>query len=89
MMVGLSVFEDFFSYLSGIYEYTTGELQGGHAIKLIGWGTDEDGSLYWICQNQWSTSWGEQGFINIKAGEIGLDSMALSCMPDIESISKK
>lgn len=48
MMVGLTVFEDFLSYEKGIYEYTTGEIVGGHAMKLIGWGTDVDGFLYWI-----------------------------------------
>jgi cathepsin B len=84
MQVGLTVYDDFFSYKEGIYHYTAGVVQGGHAIKLIGWGTDTDGSLYWICQNQWSAKWGENGFINIKAGEVGLDSMAISCIPDLE-----
>jgi cathepsin B len=49
MVVGLSVYEDFYSYESGVYHYTTGEFAGGHAMKLIGWGTDTDGSLFWIC----------------------------------------
>jgi hypothetical protein len=39
MMVGLNVFEDFINYESGIYEHVGGQLIGGHAIKLIGWGT--------------------------------------------------
>ena len=51
MQVGLTVFEDFYSYKEGVYHYTTGEMVGGHAIKVVGWGTAEDGSLYWICQN--------------------------------------
>ena len=50
MQVGLTVYEDFMNYKAGIYHYTTGAVAGGHAIKLVGWGTDEtDGSLYWIC----------------------------------------
>jgi cathepsin B len=49
MMVGLSVFEDFMNYASGIYHYTTGKYVGGHAVKLIGWGKDTDGLFYWIC----------------------------------------
>jgi hypothetical protein len=24
---------------------------GGHAVKLIGWGTSEDGEDYWVCVN--------------------------------------
>ncbi len=47
MMVGLSVFEDFLSYEKGVYEYTAGQMIGGHAIKLLGWGTDENGYLFW------------------------------------------
>ena len=49
MMVGLSVYNDFFSYSTGIYSHVSGAYAGGHAIKLIGWGTTP--SLYWICQN--------------------------------------
>jgi cathepsin B len=49
VMVGLSVYEDFLSYESGIYHFTSGTIVGGHAMKMIGWGTDpEDGTLYWI-----------------------------------------
>lgn len=51
MMVGLSVYEDFFNYASGVYQYVTGENVGGHAMKLIGWGHTADGILYWICEN--------------------------------------
>ncbi len=50
-MVGLTVYEDFYNYKSGIYHYTEGQALGGHAIKLVGWGSDMDheGALYWIC----------------------------------------
>ena len=69
MMVGMTVYEDFMNYKSGVYKYTTGSPVGGHAIKLIGWGHEEEtGELYWICQNQWGTTWGDNGFVNIKAG---------------------
>lgn len=47
-MVGLTVYEDFISYKEGIYRYTAGGLIGGHAMKLIGWGTDNDGNLNWL-----------------------------------------
>jgi len=35
-----SVYEDFFSYSHGVYQYTTGGYAGGHAIKILGWGFD-------------------------------------------------
>lgn len=50
MMVGMTVYEDFMNYKSGVYKYTTGSPVGGHAIKLIGWGHEEEtGELYWVC----------------------------------------
>jgi cathepsin B len=87
LMVGLSVYEDFTSYKNGTYKHVAGDMVGGHAIKMIGWGHDEsDGSLFWVCQNQWSEAWGMDGYINVKAGEIGLDSMAVGCDPDISEL---
>lgn len=49
MMVGLSVYYDFFSYSTGIYSHVSGSFAGGHAIKILGWGTSGSGDLYWIC----------------------------------------
>jgi cathepsin B len=83
MMVGFVVYSDFLNYYSGIYEHVTGGVSGGHAVKLIGWNYDSNGRLYWICQNQWGTNWGINGYFNIYAGEAGLDSAAFSCEPDV------
>ena len=33
-----NVYADFPSYKEGIYSHLTGQLIGGHAIKIIGWG---------------------------------------------------
>jgi C1A family cysteine protease len=88
MMMGLRIYEDFMSYYKGIYKYTTGELVGGHAMKLIGYGVDKREGLYWVLQNQWSNDWGELGYIKIKAGEIGIDSVGLSCRPDLNEARK-
>jgi cathepsin B len=48
MMMGLRIYEDFMSYASGIYKFTFGELVGGHAMKLIGYGEDSKEGLYWV-----------------------------------------
>ena len=51
------VYTDFMSYKSGVYKHTTGSLEGGHAIKIIGWGT-ENGTDYWLICNSWTVTWG-------------------------------
>ena len=82
-LMGLQIMEDFMSYESGIYVHTTGENIGGHAMKLIGYGEDPELGLYWELQNQWTSGWGEDGYIRIKHGEIGIDSIGIACMPDL------
>lgn len=59
-----NVYQDFMSYKGGVYSHTTGGLAGGHAVKMIGYGTD-NGTPYWLCANSWGPSWGEQGFFRI------------------------
>jgi cathepsin B len=50
MIVALEMWEDFFNYEGGIYEQTAGAYTGGHSMKLIGWGVEED-VKYWVLQN--------------------------------------
>lgn len=40
--------QDFAHYKSGVYRYITGDAMGGHAVKLIGWGTTDTGEDYWV-----------------------------------------
>eukprot|EP01089_Gocevia_fonbrunei_P000568 TRINITY_DN1057_c0_g1_i1.p1 TRINITY_DN1057_c0_g1~~TRINITY_DN1057_c0_g1_i1.p1 ORF type:complete len:339 (+),score=73.96 TRINITY_DN1057_c0_g1_i1:42-1019(+) len=70
------VFDDFVSYKSGVYVRASLLPLGLHAIKMIGWGVTDAGVKYWICQNSWGTSWGENGFFNILRGdnECGIES---------------
>ena len=52
-----SVYQDFFSYSSGVYVYQTGDYVGGHCVKIVGWGEDSKSGLnYWIVQNRYSES---------------------------------
>ena len=48
MMFGLEIYEDFMSYSEGVYVHHVGELVGGHAMKAIGYGEDQEEGLYWI-----------------------------------------
>ena len=46
---GFDVYEDFLVYKSGVYKYVSGNLLGGHDVKIMGWGT-ENGEDYWcVC----------------------------------------
>lgn len=36
-----TVYEDFLSYKSGVYKHTSGSALGGHAVKIMGWGTED------------------------------------------------
>ena len=79
---GFDVYEDFFSYKSGVYTYTAGAKAGGHAVKIIGWG-QENGVNYWICANSWGTSWGMDGFFNIEWGQCNIDASTYACKPQL------
>ncbi|CAD5178155.1 unnamed protein product [Musa acuminata subsp. malaccensis] len=37
-----------------------------HEAALVGYGTDENGTAYWIAKNSWGTSWGDHGYILLK-----------------------
>lgn len=64
-----TVYEDFVNYKSGVYRHTTGSALGGHAVKIIGYGED-----YWIVNNSWNETWGDNGTFKIAFGECGIDS---------------
>jgi cathepsin B len=58
---GFMVYKDFSNYKSGVYIYDgSSEALGGHAIRIVGWGT-EDGVDYWLVANSWGSNWGEDG----------------------------
>ena len=71
-----AIFEDFLLYESGVYRHTTGILKGEHAVKIMGYGTDENGNKYWLCANSWNTDWGENGYFRILRGvnECGIEN---------------
>ncbi|CAH1112281.1 unnamed protein product [Psylliodes chrysocephalus] len=63
----LTVFEDFLSYKSGVYYHVAGKEAGGHVIRIIGWGT-ENNVAYWIAANSWNDEWGDAGLFKIRRG---------------------
>ncbi len=60
--VGFEVFADFPAYSGGIYEKTTDEVIGLHAMAVVGFDLEDQ---YWIVKNSWGTGWGEDGYARI------------------------
>ena len=74
-----TVYEDFLTYKSGVYQHMTGQVDGGHAIKIMGWGT-ENGTAYWLVANSWNEDWGDRGTFKIRRGtdECGIEDQVIA-----------
>merc|ERR1712190_476035 len=66
--VAFTVYSDFENYAGGIYHHVTGEMAGGHAVKIVGWGV-ENGVKYWRIANSWNPYWGEDGYFRMLRGK--------------------
>ncbi len=64
-----TVYADFYSYNSGVYEHVSGEEEGGHAILIVGW---NDADECWICKNSWGPGWGDDGYFRIRWNDCGM-----------------
>ncbi|XP_077238278.1 cathepsin B-like protease 2 [Tasmannia lanceolata] len=86
--VSFTVYEDFAHYRSGVYKHITGDVLGGHAVKLIGWGTSDDGEDYWLIANQWNRSWGDDGLFMIRRGtdECGIEADVVAGLPSSKNL---
>lgn len=51
-------------YIHGSYSNQT-NLDGGHAVEIIGWGNHEKEGEYWIVKNSWGDKWNDDGYFNI------------------------
>lgn len=77
-----TVYADFPTYKSGVYQHKSGGELGGHAIKILGWG-EENGTPYWLVANSWNPDWGDQGFFKILRGnnECGIEDEIVGGIP--------
>jgi len=76
------VYSDFMQYSGGIYKQAWGSYIGGHAIKIIGWGT-QNGINYWIISNSWGGKWGETGHARIAFGQVGIEVQGYAGQADL------
>ncbi|KAB1199692.1 Cathepsin B [Morella rubra] len=89
--VSFTVYEDFAHYKSGVYKHIAGDELGGHAVKLIGWGTTDSGEDYWLLANQWNRSWGDDGYFMIRRGinECGIEDDVVSGLPSSKNLVRE
>lgn len=55
----------FKNYAGGVF---TGPCEANlnHAVTVVGYGTDTDGTKYWLIRNSWDVSWGESGYMRLQ-----------------------
>jgi hypothetical protein len=80
--VAFTVYEDFLTYKTGVYQHTSGSALGGHAVRMVGWGV-LNGTPYWKVANSWNEDWGNQGYFLIKRGtdECGIEDDGVAGQP--------
>ncbi|XP_046479794.1 cathepsin L-like [Neodiprion pinetum] len=68
-------------YSEGIYyEPDCSDLDPDHAVLAVGYGTDINGTDYWILKNSWGTDWGDHGYMKLarnKNNHCGITSYAI------------
>ncbi|KAI3413231.1 Papain cysteine protease [Globodera pallida] len=83
VVASMKVYSDLYYYSTGVYTATSTTYDGGHAVRLIGWGvqtcTDGTSQDYWLAMNSWNTDWGQRGLFQIAKGvdECGIESMGI------------
>ncbi|KAF7259452.1 hypothetical protein EG68_03046 [Paragonimus skrjabini miyazakii] len=78
----LSVYADLLNYKSGVYQHHGGELLGAQAVRILGWGVEEE-TPYWIVANSWNKDWGRNGTFKIIRGQnhCGIESNVVAGLP--------
>tara|TARA_Y100001970_G_C14185871_1_gene832564 strand:+ start:945 stop:1940 length:996 start_codon:yes stop_codon:yes gene_type:complete len=52
-------------YKSGVITSDACGTKLDHGVLIVGYG-EEDGVLYWLVKNSWSSSWGDEGYVKIE-----------------------
>merc|ERR1712217_925851 len=71
-MGGIHCPHSLFYYDTGVFnvpECLHNQTTIGHAVTLVGFGTDQYGTDYYNIRNSWSTNWGDKGHIKIVRGD--------------------
>lgn len=72
--------DTFVLYKEGIYtdeECNTKEVN--HAILVVGYGVDKNGTAFWTIKNSWDSDWGEKGYMRIPRNKNSFCGIADEC----------
>jgi cathepsin B len=93
---GFTVRDDGFeTYKSGVYKPNIfKKVLGGHAVKIIGWGTEHSSNGdtdYWIIVNSWNNEWGDNGTFKMVKGvnAAGIEAQIVAGLPQQPQPSSK
>jgi len=84
-------------YKKGVYAVFQDHDDIDHIVSIVGYGTDEKGTPYWLARNSWGSMWGEDGFFRIHRGNnsLGIESGCTWVVPkdtwtnDVRNYSSK
>ncbi|GMN43575.1 hypothetical protein TIFTF001_012776 [Ficus carica] len=57
--------QNFKMYSNGVFMARDCGTDPNHAVTIVGYGTTEDGTKYWLLKNSWGETWGENGYMRI------------------------
>jgi len=81
------IYRDFYTFSprSQVYKSTEqGDVLGGHAVVLVGYGESKEEGKYWWVANSFGQDWGRDGYFKMVRGEdnCGIESNAVVGLPD-------
>lgn len=56
-------------YTGGVISSASCGTNLDHGVLIVGYGTDDDGTMWWLVKNSWGDTWGDNGYVKIARTE--------------------